>query len=205
MGYRNPATSAVAVDTAGGRLGQPSARMYGRQIAPNVFQGVAEWFDGVATASATLTGGGVGDSGGNVFAIKGGSALGVTAPELQLSIVNVGAGGYAPEARVKGAGLVIEGTGTRLGGLVPLVGACGAVSAATNASAQVTVTHGAGVTPAAVLVTPGGGGVIPNLVDFVVAAMTATTFTVTAIRRDNNTPFAGNPVSFDWLAVLPAP
>jgi hypothetical protein len=206
MGFRNPVTSAVAVDTGRGGAG---VRLYEREVSPGVFQGVAEWSDGIGVARTTLTGGGAGDSGGTVYAITGASVLGATAPELDLNIEGLPAGGYGPVARLKGAGLIIDSPGTRMpgggvAGLVPLLGVAGGTLATTDANGQVTVTHGLGVNPASVLLTPANSGAIPNLVDFVLVSTTTTTLTVRAMRRDNNTAFAGNPVGFQWLAVLPA-
>jgi hypothetical protein len=207
MGFRNPVTTAASVDTSNGRAGAPSARMYGQEVTPGsgVYQGVVEWFDGVGTARATLTGGGVGDSGGNVFELAGAPVQGSAAARLQLNVEGLGGSGYGPVARLIGAGLVIDSPGTRIQGLKPLLGNAGAVNATTNASGQVTVSHGLTFAPTSVLITPGAAGAIPNLVDFVVAAVGATTFTVTAIRRDTNAVFTGNPVSFEWAALQPAP
>lgn len=207
MGFRNPVTTVAAVDTANGRAGAPGVRVYGQEISPGsgIFQGVVDWFDGAATARASLTGGGVGDSGGNVFEVRGGAVQGVTAPGLQLNVEGLPAGGYGPVARLKGAGLVIDSPGTRVQGLQPLLGTAGVANVATNGSGQFTITHNIGATPTAFLVAPGGGGAIPNLVDFVVTAVSATTATVTAIRRDNNTAFANNAVSCEWTALQPAP
>jgi hypothetical protein len=207
MGYRNPLTTAAAVDTSNGRTGVPAARLLQRTIAPGVFQGVVQVDDGVTVAEWTLTGGGFADSGGAVMQLAGpANVQGVAGPKLQLNVAEQATGGYAPEARLRGAGLIVEGAGTRLQGLAPLVGAAGlANTTTTNANGEATITHGLGVAPLAFIVTPANGGPIPNLVDYVVVAFNTTTATVRAIRRDNNTAFAGNPVSFAWVALLPAP
>jgi hypothetical protein len=207
MGYRNPLTTAAAVDTSNGRTGVPAARLLQRQISPGVFQGVVQVDDGVTVAEWTLTGGGFADNGGAVMQLAGpASVQGVPGPRLQLNVAQNADGSYSPEARLKGAGLIVEQPGTRLQGLAPLVGAGGLItSVSTNGSGEATITHGLGVAPAAFLVAPANGGPIPNLVDFVVVAYTTTTATVRAIRRDNNTVFAGNPVSFVWVALLPTP
>lgn len=181
--------------------------VYQYQVAPSVESGIVEWrtASGASKAQIILVGAGSG-SGGSTFRIgPGQNPSGTPIPELQLNIESAAAGGYTPAARLKNAGLQIDSPGTRLQGLAPLVGAAGLASATTDASAQATITHGLGVAPLAVIVTPGNGGVIPNLVDFVIVAFNTTTFTVRAIRRDNNTAFASNPVQFTWVALLPAP
>lgn len=218
MGFRNPVTSVSSLDTGQGfargsvesftdnptgPLGTPlhtAAGFYFRDgitgDAPAALVNEAYY---AAQGDNSLTGQ------GGLFAVVAGSYNNVQGPELDLGVESAGAGGYAAVARLQRAGLQIDSPGTRIQGLVPLLGAAGGTVASTDANGQVTVTHGLGVNPATVIVSPAASGVIPNLVDFVVVSWTASQFTVRAIRRDNNTVFSGNPVGFQWLAVLPAP
>jgi hypothetical protein len=68
---------------------------------------------------------------------------------------------------------------------------------ATNANGQVTVTHGLGVTPVAVLTTVATGFSTNVLVTRVVAR-TATTFTVAS--HINGAVNANGTIDFDWVA-----
>lgn len=98
MGFRNPIASAQAVDTGRG-LADPGVRIYEDTSVPAVPQGVVEWRTGLMTTNATarLSGGG---SGGSAFAIAGGATEGVSAPEIDLNIEGLPAGGYGPKARI---------------------------------------------------------------------------------------------------------
>lgn len=101
MGFRNPITSATAVDTGQGPKGA-GVRLYQDTSNPAVPAGVAEWRTGLMdrNATATLSGGG---SGGSVFALSGGSTQGVAAPEVRLDVEPMPAGGYGAVARIAGA------------------------------------------------------------------------------------------------------
>lgn len=107
MGFRNPATSATAVDTGHGQT-DAGVRVYQDLSTPGVPRGVAEWRTGRMdrNATATLSGGG---SGGSAFVLDGGAALGVAAPQLQLNVEGAAAGGYTPVARVTGGPLIVQG------------------------------------------------------------------------------------------------
>lgn len=107
MGFRNPATSATAVDTGHG-LADAGVRLYQDLSAPSVPQGVAEWRTGLMAKNATarLSGGG---SGGSSFALYGGQqASGVDAPTLSLNVESAAAGGYEPAARISSPFRVLQ-------------------------------------------------------------------------------------------------
>lgn len=98
MGFRDPITTAEAVDTGTG-VANPGVRVY-EKTTP-VPQGVVEWRTGAmdpgGNATAALSGGG---SGGSAFAIRGGATELVTAPEIDLNVESLAAGGYGPVARL---------------------------------------------------------------------------------------------------------
>jgi hypothetical protein len=105
MGYRNPLTTAAAVDTGHG-LADAGVRVYQDLSIPAVPKGVAEWrtgrMDPGGNATAILSGGG---SGGSSFVVQGGKTQTVQAPALDLNVEQLPGGGYGPVARlVTGAG-----------------------------------------------------------------------------------------------------
>lgn len=114
MGFRNPATSASAVDT-GGTGGK--VRIYNKTTTSGgstTTSGVVEFDDGIGgdvpasiTASAVLSAGA--EQGGGMSS-GGGSWNGVTAPTVQTNVEAAPAGGYTPVARVAGGPLVVSGT-----------------------------------------------------------------------------------------------
>lgn len=84
--------------------------------------------------------------------------------------------------------------------LVPAGG--GAVSSSTNASGEITITHGLGFTPTAVTATMAADSpVIPHLLHVQVRAIGSTTFVLRFLRRDTEAPMASNPVAAYWTAV----
>lgn len=112
MGFRNPITSAAAVDT-----GQPAgagARVYQGADSTGVF-GVVEFRDGIAgDAPAQLVGranmvpqggGGYTQQGGGM-ALRAGSYNGVSGPEWDVQVEGDPAGGYRGAARLSGAAYV---------------------------------------------------------------------------------------------------
>lgn len=210
MGFRNPITSATAVDT-----GQPAGagiRMYQGSDATGVF-GVIESRDGIAgdtnaqiidRANLVPQGGGYTQQ-GRTFTIKAGTANGVPAgPELDLNVEGLPAGGFGPVARLKNAGLVIDSPGTRVQGYVPLLGAAGIFTGNTDASGLVTITHSLGVIPTSMSLTPGDGPV-RHLIKPVLITMTASQAQVLVIRTDTSAAIANNPVTVWWIAAYPAP
>jgi hypothetical protein len=100
MGFRNPITSAEAVDTGHG-VADAGVRLYQDTSTP-VPRGIAEWRTGQMQRNATisLSGGG---SGGSSYVIDGGSDNAVDAPTVQLNVEGLGAGGYGPVARLTNA------------------------------------------------------------------------------------------------------
>jgi hypothetical protein len=215
MGFRNPITSADAVDT-----GQPAGagvRIYQAETAYGT-TGIIELRDGIVgdtpstiSSSANLVpqGGGYTAQGGGL-SVGAGSWNGVSGPQLGLSVVADPGGGYMAEARLRNAGLIIEQPGTRIQGRKPLLGVCGLFSDPTNAAGDLVVNHGLGTMPTAFLMVPYGGtsvaaGAIPFLVDFIVTGWNSATANARAMRRDNNTAFGGNTVAGVWIALLPAP
>lgn len=131
MGFRNPATTATAVDTGRG-LSDAGVRLFQDLSVPAVPRGVAEWRTGLMDANATvaLAGGG---SGGSAFTIYGGATQLTAAPALALNVEAQAAGGYAGVARLKqaasldlgGADVVNIGSG----GWQPLTPAAGFTAA----------------------------------------------------------------------------
>lgn len=102
MGFRNPITTATAVDTGRG-LSDAGVRLYEDTSVPSVPQGVAEWRTGLMDRNATvkLAGGG---SGGSSWSLQGGSTEGTAAPEIDLNVEGLAAGGYGPVLRTKTGG-----------------------------------------------------------------------------------------------------
>lgn len=74
----------------------------------------------------------------------------------------------------------------------------GHYTASSDALGDVTITHGLGATPTLVLTTGGLGGVIPQMMIYVVHTITSTTFKVRCFRQDSHTPLGLNPVDFFW-------
>lgn len=108
MGFRNPATTAAAVDTGSSA---PGVRIYAQ--GSNPASGIVEWHAGGASpAQATFTASDTG-SGGSSFALHGGDDLGVTAPMLALNVEELGPpGAHGPVARLTaGAGgqIILDG------------------------------------------------------------------------------------------------
>jgi hypothetical protein len=99
VGFRDPITSATAVDTGRGPS-DAGVRLYQDTTVPAVPIGVAEWRTGQMTRNATakLSGGG---SGGSVFALSGGNTQATDAPELDLNVEQLPGGGYAPVLRLR--------------------------------------------------------------------------------------------------------
>lgn len=134
MGFRNPATSATAVDTRAGTA-TPGVQVYNR-TQPWGSQGVVEFDDGIpGDTAATITagpnyqqqGGGYAPAGGSMT-MQAGTWSGVAGPAFQANVEAAPAGGYTPVARVKGAPLVVDG---------PITGA------APTDAAQLTLNSGA--------------------------------------------------------------
>lgn len=100
MGYRNPITSAAAVDTGRGPS-DAGVRLYQDTSVPAVPQGVAEWRTGTMDRNATvkLAGGG---SGGSAFILDGGATELIDAPRIGLDVETLpGPGaGYGPVLRL---------------------------------------------------------------------------------------------------------
>lgn len=99
MGFRNPITTASAVDTGRGPS-NAGVRLYQDTTFPAVPVGVAEWRTGQMNRNATakLSGGG---SGGSSFVIDGGSPIaGQDAPQVKLGVESLAAGGYGPVLRL---------------------------------------------------------------------------------------------------------
>lgn len=97
MGYRNPVTSATAVDT--GR-NAPGVRIYASGTNPA--SGVVEWSAGGAgPARATFTSSDTG-SGGSAFTLDPGQDNGVQAATLALNVEGKGTGGYQSVGRLTG-------------------------------------------------------------------------------------------------------
>lgn len=124
MGFRNPATSAEAVDTGASPTG-PGVRVYQDTAGPLSFpRGVVEFRDGIAgdghatltrTVNATDTGGGVLAAVGGTFALDGGTLNGVPAGALRLVVEEDPAGGFRTVAelaadRIRTAGPVTSGS-----------------------------------------------------------------------------------------------
>jgi hypothetical protein len=82
MGFRNPNTSATAVETG---AAAPGVRVYASGNNPS--SGVVEWHAGAATVRGTLTASDTG-SGGYAFTLGGGARLGLNTEEIP------GGGGY---------------------------------------------------------------------------------------------------------------
>ena len=76
----------------------------------------------------------------------------------------------------------------------------GRFTASADAAGDATINHGLGVAPTLVLTTGGNGGVIPNMLIYVVHSITTTTFKVRCYRQDSHTAFGLNPVDFFWEA-----
>lgn len=99
MTFRDPITSAEAIDTGRGPS-DAGVRLYQDTTVPAVPVGVAEWRTGQMTRNATakLAGGG---SGGSAFTIDGGTALpGADAGALVLAAEQLPGGAYGPTARL---------------------------------------------------------------------------------------------------------
>lgn len=108
-------------------------------------------------------------------------------------------------------GLLSVGDEARINGVIyrwsgtvwyqPFAGA--RVSAGTDGSGKVTVTHGMGKAPASAnAVIASDSPIIGHVLKADVGNITATTFDVTIRRGDQGwAPFAGNPVVFNWTAV----
>lgn len=107
MGFRNPATTASAVDTGHG-LANPGVRLFQDTSNPSVPQGIAEWRTGLMDRNARITLAG-GSSGGSGYVIDGGAAVGVDAPKVELNVESGAGGGYVPILRLMaGAGGAIH-------------------------------------------------------------------------------------------------
>lgn len=98
MGWKNPGSTATAVDTGRG-LADAGVRLFQDLSNPSVPQGVAEWRTGLMdrNAQVRLSGGG---SGGSAFTIDGGATVGVDAPYLGLDVASAPLGGYVPSAYI---------------------------------------------------------------------------------------------------------
>lgn len=81
-----------------------------------------------------------------------------------------------------------------------LHGVRGPSNASSDANGWVTFTHGLGVTPSSVQITPGGGPV-QHLCKFIVAAKTSTQVSVIAYNTTSGSTLASNPVPFDYLVL----
>lgn len=108
MGFRNPITTAEAVDTGRGVLADPGVRLFQDLSNPAVPRGIAEWRTGLMSRNATadLAGGG---SGGSSFTLDGGATQNVSAPTLSLQVASGSAGGYTPRASLTRGPLVYDG------------------------------------------------------------------------------------------------
>lgn len=105
MGYRDPITTADAVDTGHG-LANAGVRLYQDLSTPSVPRGVAEWRTGLMTRNATATLSG-GASGGSAFTIDGGmDASGTNAPAIDLSSESAPGGGYRSVFRIRNAAVI---------------------------------------------------------------------------------------------------
>lgn len=118
MGFRNPITTAAAIDTGHGQA-DAGVRLYQDLSNPAVPQGVAEWRTGLMARNATakLSGGA---SGGSAFTLDGGqSSDGTNAPTLGLDVESAPTGGYRPVLRLTAGagGAIIADTA-----LTPLAG-----------------------------------------------------------------------------------
>jgi hypothetical protein len=164
MGFRNPITTASAVDT--GQGGNAGVRLYQGLAAPGVPQGIAEWRTGLMAKNATaiLSGGG---SGGSSLVIYGGQpgAVALDAPTLELDVLSAPLGGYesvakivncdrleVPKLKVMGTDAYNAGTSGVLAGTAPAAGRALLVktfagSLVGNASGDVTVTFPGGAFP----------------------------------------------------------
>jgi hypothetical protein len=103
MGFRDPLTTADAIDTGHGSQ-DAGVRLYQDLTVPGNPVGVAEWRTGSMDSNATikLTGAG---SGGSSYAIDGGTTQLVDAPEVDLNVEEQADGQLVPVLRLKaGAG-----------------------------------------------------------------------------------------------------
>jgi hypothetical protein len=75
----------------------------------------------------------------------------------------------------------------------------GAANGTTDGSGVYTVTHGLGVQPAVVLLTPLGSA-IQHLAKYVVTAISSTQFQVVMYNTTNGATIGGNPIAFGWVA-----
>jgi hypothetical protein len=78
----------------------------------------------------------------------------------------------------------------------------GVSSVATDVNGDVVVTHGLGATPVGVAVTTNSSSTVAQrqILQPVVTARTATTFTVRCYRSDTGAVLASQAVGFDWVA-----
>jgi hypothetical protein len=84
----------------------------------------------------------------------------------------------------------------------PLLGFCGVATATTSHAGLITLNHNLGVVPVAVLCSPGDGAV-RLLADFITLSSSTSQTQILVVRRDSNTAFADNPVTFQWVAFVP--
>jgi hypothetical protein len=103
MGFRDPLTTADAIDTGHGSQ-DAGVRLYQDLTVPGNPVGVAEWRTGSMDSNATITLTGAG-SGGSSYAIDGGTTQLVDAPEVDLNVEEQPDGSLTPVLRLKaGAG-----------------------------------------------------------------------------------------------------
>jgi hypothetical protein len=128
VGFRNPATTATAIDTGRGNLAAPSFRAYQDVSNPAVPRGIAEWATGLMDRNAQiyLSGG----SGNSTFTIDGGATAGKDAPTIGLAVQEAPTSGKESVAFVTGDRLDLSGV-TKLGNLARFAGSWNGTSNST--------------------------------------------------------------------------
>lgn len=106
MGFRNPISTATAIDTGRG-LADPGVRLFQDLGNPSVPRGVAEWRTGLMDRNAQvfLSGG----SGNSAFVIDGGATSGKNAPSLELDVQDAPTSGKWSVARIVADFLALPG------------------------------------------------------------------------------------------------
>lgn len=138
MGFRNPATSASAVNTGAGRV--PGVKVYSQPGNPA--SGVVEWDAYTAQALATLTSSMTGSGGTNwLLALLGG-------PQLGLNIEQQAGGGYLNALRIAHADILDFGNPSQVTGLPRYGSSSGSVTAAFGGSVAWEARNGWGMVSA---------------------------------------------------------
>lgn len=229
MGFRNPITTAAAVDT--GQPGGARARVYQGSDTTGTY-GVLEFDDGIAgdtpaqvIGRANLTpqpGGGGYTAQGGGLTVKGGSYNGVTAPELDLNVEQAPAGGYQPVARLKagaggqiitdnpmtlpaGSGVAMPAGGYGYGSLPantsPIVKG-GTYVGATDAGGNISVPFSPGAFPGGcLLVMAVPGDTAGNLSQLIVYGTNSKTSFSALCRNGSGGACANSTVRINWQAI----